>query len=176
ALMKEERSKAVLTKVAELAGGLSAKSGRARGVAFHKSFGSYVAQIAEVSVGSEGVPRVHKIWAAVDCGVAINPNVVRAQVEGGIGYGLGHALYSEITLGEGGVVQQSNFDTYRSMRIGEMPDVEVAIIKSTVDPTGIGEPGLPPAAPAVANAWRKLTGKVVNRLPFIHPVNTGGRA
>ena len=176
ALMKEARAKAVLTKVAELAGGLSARSGRARGVAFHKSFGSYVAQIAEVSVGSEGVPRVHKVWAAVDCGVAINPNVVRAQVEGGIGYGLGHALYSEITLGQGGVVQQSNFDNYRSLRIGEMPDVEVAVIKSTVDPTGIGEPGLPPAAPAVANAWRKLTGKVVERLPFIHPVNTGRKA
>ncbi|THD37401.1 MAG: xanthine dehydrogenase family protein molybdopterin-binding subunit [Sphingomonas sp.] len=176
ALMKEARARAVLSKCAELAGGLIAKSGRARGVAFHKSFGSYVAQIAEVSVGREGVPRVHKIWAAVDCGVAINPNVVRAQVEGGIGYGLGHALYSEITLGEGGVVQQSNFDNYRSLRIGEMPDVEVAIIKSTADPTGIGEPGLPPAAPAVANAWRRLTGKVVERLPFIHPVNTGGRA
>lgn len=176
ALMKEERAKAVLSKCAELAGGLTAKSGRARGVAFHKSFGSYVAQIAEVSVGREGVPRVHKIWAAIDCGVAINPNVMRAQVEGGIGYGLGHALYSEITLGEGGVVQQSNFDTYRSLRIGEMPDVEVAIIKSTADPTGIGEPGLPPAAPAVANAWRKLTGKVVERLPFIHPANTGGKA
>ena len=176
ALMKEARAKAVLTKVAELAGGLSAKSGRARGVAFHKSFGSYVAQIAEVSVGSEGVPRVHKIWAAIDCGVPINPNVMRAQVEGGVGYGLGHALYSEITLGEGGVVQQSNFDTYRSLRIGEMPDVEVAIIKSTADPTGIGEPGLPPAAPAVANAWRKLTGKVVERLPFIHVANMGGKA
>ena len=176
ALMKEDRAKAVLLKVAELAGGLTAKSGRARGVAFHKSFGSYVAQIAEVSVGGEGVPRVHKIWAAIDCGVAINPNIMRAQVEGGVGYGLGHALYSEITVGDGGVVQQSNFDTYRSLRIGEMPDVEVAIIKSTADPTGIGEPGLPPAAPAVANAWRKLTGKVVERLPFIHSANMGGKA
>lgn len=179
ALMKEERAKTVLKRVAELAGGLSAKSGRARGVAFHKSFGSYVAQIAEVSAGADGLPKVHKIWAAIDCGVPINPNVMRAQVEGGIGYGLGHALYAEITLGEGGMVQQSNFDTYRSMRIGEMPDVEVAIIKSTADPTGIGEPGLPPAAPAVANAWRRLTGKVIERLPFAHPSNLatlGGKA
>lgn len=175
ALMKEDRARAVLRRVAELAGGLSAKSGRARGVAFHKSFGSYVAQIAEVSVGSEGVPKVHKVWAAIDCGVPINPNIMRAQVEGGVGYGLGHALYAEVTLGEGGVVQQSNFDTYRSLRIGEMPDVEVAIVRSTENPTGIGEPGLPPAAPAVANAWRKLTGKVVERLPFIHPANTGGK-
>ncbi|MGN6818970.1 MAG: molybdopterin cofactor-binding domain-containing protein [Sphingomonas sp.] len=171
AMMKEDRSRAVLRRVAELAGGLTAKAGRARGLAFHKSFGSYVAQIAEVSVGAGGLPKVHKVWAAVDCGVAVNPNVIRAQVEGGIGYGLGHALYAEITLGESGVVQQSNFDTYRSLRIGEMPDVEVAIVKSNVEPTGIGEPGLPPAAPAVANAWRRLTGKVVDRLPFAHPSN-----
>ena len=171
ALMKQERAKAVLKRVAELAGGLSAKSGRARGVAFHKSFGSYVAQIAEVSVGPDKLPRVHKVWAAVDCGVPINPNVIRAQIEGGVGFGLGHALYAEITLGEGGVVEQSNFDTYRSLRMGEMPDVEVAIVKSTQNPTGIGEPGLPPIAPAVANAWRKLTGKVVTRLPFAHPEN-----
>lgn len=176
AMLKEDRSKAVLKRVADLAGGLTAKAGRARGVAFHKSFGSYVAQIAEVSRGADGLPKVHKIWAAIDCGVPINPNVMRAQVEGGIGYGLGHALYAEITLGEGGMVQQSNFDTYRSLRIGEMPDVEVAIIKSTATPTGIGEPGLPPAAPAVANAWYKLTGKAVTRLPFAHPSNLGGKA
>ncbi len=171
AMMKDDRAKAVLKRVAETSGGLSAKSGRARGVAFHKSFGSYVAQIAEVSVGPDKLPRMHKVWAAVDCGVPINPNVIRAQVEGGIGYGLGHALYAEITLGEGGVVEQSNFDTYRSLRIGEMPEVEVAIINSTANPTGIGEPGLPPIAPAVANAWRKLTGKVVTRLPFAHSEN-----
>ncbi|BCA60362.1 xanthine dehydrogenase family protein molybdopterin-binding subunit [Sphingomonas sp. HMP6] len=171
AIMKDDRAKAVLKRVAELAGGLSAKSGRARGVAFHKSFGSYVAQIAEVSVGADKLPRVHKVWAAVDCGVPINPNVIRAQIEGGVGFGLGHALYAEITLGEGGVVQQSNFDTYRSLRMGEMPAVEVAIINSTANPTGIGEPGLPPIAPAVANAWRKLTGKVVTRLPFAHSEN-----
>ena len=176
ALMKEERGKAVLRRVAELAGGLDAPAGRARGVAFHKSFGSYVAQIAEVSAGAGGVPRVHKVWAAADVGVAINPNIVRAQIEGGIGFGLGHALYSEITLGEGGVVEQSNFDRYRSLRIAEMPAVEVAIIKSGENPTGIGEPGLPPAAPAVANAWRKLTGRVVDRLPFIHAENTGAKA
>ncbi|HSI19253.1 MAG TPA: aldehyde oxidase, partial [Sphingomonas sp.] len=85
-------------------------------------------------------------------------------------------LYSEITLGEGGMVEQSNFDRYRSLRIAEMPAVEVAIVKSGENPTGIGEPGLPPAAPAVANAWRKLTGKVVERLPFIHADNTGAKA
>ena len=175
-MMKDERAKGVLRKVAEIAGGLNAAAGRARGVAFHKSFGSYVAQIAEVSRGRDGVPKVHKVWAAIDCGVPINPNIMRAQVEGGIGYGLGHALYAEITLGDGGVVDQTNFDTYRSLRISEMPDVQVAIIKSTISPTGIGEPGLPPAAPAVANAWRKLTGNVVERLPFAHPANLGSKA
>lgn len=172
ALMKEERLKGVLNRVAELAGwGGKVPAGRARGVAAVKSFGSYVAQIAEVSKGEDGLPRVHKIWCAVDCGIAVNPNVIRAQMEGGIGYGLGHALYSEIVLGEGGVVEQGNFDAYRSLRIAEMPQVEVAIIASGEKPTGVGEPGLPPAAPAVANAWRKLTGKPVRRLPFIHGDN-----
>ncbi|HEX8301539.1 xanthine dehydrogenase family protein molybdopterin-binding subunit [Sphingomonas sp.] len=172
ALMKEARLKGVLAKVAELANwGKKPPAGRARGVAAWKSFNSYVAQIAEVSVGPEGVPKVHKVWCAVDCGIPVNPNVIRAQIEGGIGYGLGHALYSEIVLGEGGVVAQGNFDSYRSLRIGEMPEVEVAIIKSSEDPSGVGEPGLPPLAPAVANAWRKLTGKAVRRLPFIHGDN-----
>ncbi len=172
ALMEEDRRKGVLTRVAELADwGSAVPEGRARGVAVHKSFGTYVAQIAEVSRGADGVPRVHKVWCAVDCGVPVNPNVIRAQMEGGIGYGLGHALYSELVLGDGGVVQQHNFDTYRSLRIGEMPEVEVAVIASREDPTGVGEPGLPPIAPAVANAWRKLTGKAVDRLPFIHGDN-----
>lgn len=156
ALMKDPRARAVLGKVAELAGGLVAKAGRARGVAFHKSFGSYVAQIAEVSVGTDGLPKVQDVGGG-RLRRPDQPHVIRAQVEGG-------------------VVEQSNFDTYRSLRIGEMPDVEVAIIASTENPTGIGEPGLPPAAPAVANAWRKLTGKVVTRLPFAHPANRGTRA
>lgn len=167
ALLKEERAKAVLTRVADMAGwGKKPAPGRALGVAFHKSFSSYVAQVAEVSRGADGLPRVHKVWVAVDCGIAINPNIVRAQMEGGVGYGLGHALYAELVLDEGGIVRQGNFDTYRSLRIHEMPAVEVSIIKSTVDPTGVGEPGLPPIAPAVANAWRRLTGKSVRRLPF----------
>ncbi|UZK65829.1 xanthine dehydrogenase family protein molybdopterin-binding subunit [Sphingomonas sp. M1-B02] len=172
ALMKDDREKVVLRRVAELANwGGKVPAGRARGVAVHKSFNSYVAQIAEVSKGPDGLPKVHKVWCAVDCGIPINPNVIRAQMEGGIGYGLGHALYSELVLGEGGGVAQGNFDSYRSLRIGEMPAVEVAIIQSDADPTGVGEPGLPPTAPAVANAWRKLTGKAVRRLPFAHGDN-----
>ncbi len=171
-LLKHDRAKAVLARVAEMAAfGKPAKKGRAKGIAVHESFDSFVAQVAEVSKGADGLPKVHKVWCAVDCGIAVNPDIIRAQMEGGIGYGLGHALYAELTLGEGGVVQQTNFDSYRSLRIGEMPDVEVAIIPSTERPSGVGEPGLPPIAPAVANAWRKLTGKAVRRLPFAHGDN-----
>ncbi len=172
ALMKDARSRAVVMRVAELAKwGRTLPGDRALGVAFHKSFGTRVAQIAELSKGSDGLPKVHKVWVAVDCGTPINPNIIRAQMEGGIGYGLGHALYAELVLGEGGHVAQGNFDTYRSLRIHEMPDVEVSIIASTASPSGVGEPGLPPIAPAVANAWRTLTGKSVRRLPFVHGDN-----
>lgn len=161
------RHSGVLKAVAELADwGGTVPEGRARGVALHKSFDSYVAEIAEVSMGDEeGVPQVHKVWVAVDCGVAVNPDVVVAQMEGGVGYGLGHILYAGLTLDKGRVVQ-SNFDTYRSLRINEMPDVEVTVVKSAEPPTGVGEPGTPPIGPAVANAWAKLTGKRVRNLPF----------
>ena len=161
------RHRAVLEKVAEMAGwdGATVKGDKGYGVAVHKSFNTYVAEIAEVSdVG--GMPKVHRVWCAVDCGVAVNPNVIRAQMEGGIGYGLGTILYDEITLGDGGEVQQTNFDTYRMLRINEMPEVTVEIIQSDADPTGVGEPGLPPIGPAVANAWRALTGENVTTLPF----------
>ena len=168
------RDAAVLRRVAELAGwtGADVGGGRARGVALHESFDTYVAMIAEVSE-EQGLPRVHKVWAAVDCGVAVNPNVIRAQIEGGVGYGLSAALFSEVTLGQGGRVQQSNFDDYRILRIGEMPEVEVAIVESGESPTGVGEPGVPPIAPAVANAWRALTGRRVRRLPFAQGEITG---
>lgn len=169
---KEPRYAGVLRRVAEIAdwSGPKAKNGRTRGVALVKSFGSYVAQIAEVSRSDEGIPRVHKVWAAVDCGIAVNPDIIAAQVEGGLGYGLGAALFNEVTIEKGGTVREGNFDTYRSLNISEMPEVEVSIIKSTEDPTGIGEPGLPPIAPAVANAWRVLTGRPVRRLPFVKGV------
>lgn len=170
ALMSPEKKRLadVLSRAAEMAkwSGGKAKNGRAMGVAAVESFGSFVAQVAEVSKGADGLPRVHKVWCAVDCGVAINPDVIRAQMEGGIGYGLSAALFSEINLEEGGTVREGNFDSYRSLRISEMPDVEVAIIKSGADPTGVGEPGVPPLAPAVANAWRALTGNLVTQLPF----------
>ncbi|MBO0903891.1 xanthine dehydrogenase family protein molybdopterin-binding subunit [Jiella sonneratiae] len=168
ALLKDSpRHVGVLKKVAEIADwGAPLSEGRQRGVAVHKSFNTYVAEIAEVSIAEGGLPKVHKVWCAVDCGVAVNPNIIRAQMEGGIGYGLGAILFDAIDLGEGGAVVQSNFDDYRSLRINEMPDVEVAIVPSSEAPTGVGEPGVPPIGPAVANAWRRLTGQPVQRLPL----------
>lgn len=166
ALLSDSRHRGVLEEVARMADwGAEVASGRARGVALHKSFGTYVAQIAEISRNDDGLPRVHKVWCAVDCGVAVNPDIIRAQMEGGIGYGLSAALFEEITLEEGRV-QQSNFGGYRTLRINEMPEVQVSIIRSAQPPTGVGEPGLPPVAPAVANAWYRLTGEWVRRLPF----------
>lgn len=165
---KEPRLAGVLKAVAELAKwtGPDAGNGRARGVAVAESFGSFVAQIVEVSVGEGGEPKVHKVWCAIDCGIAVNPDVIRAQMEGGIGFGLGHALYGELTLDKGKPVQ-TNFDSYRSLRIHEMPEVEVKIIASTEKPTGVGEPGVPPIGPAVANALARL-GKVRPRqLPMV---------
>jgi isoquinoline 1-oxidoreductase subunit beta len=163
----------VLERVAEMADwGGPVPDGRARGVAVHKSFGTFVAQIAELS-DAGGLPRVHRVWVAVDCGVPINPNIIRAQMEGGVGWGLGAVLFGEITLSEGGHVEQSNFHDYRSLRINEMPSVEVAVIQSTEKPTGVGEPGVPPIGPAVANAWRVLTGQPVRRLPFRAPSSAG---
>jgi len=168
---KAPRAAGALRAVAELAGwnGPGPVDGRARGVAVVESFGSFVAEIAEVSLGEDGLPVVHKVWCAVDCGVAVNPDVVRAQMEGGIGYALGAALFSEIELAEGRVVQ-SNFNDYRSLRIHEMPAVEVTIVPSTEKPTGVGEPGVPPLAPAVANAMGRLGRERPTRLPFARAV------
>jgi isoquinoline 1-oxidoreductase subunit beta len=148
--------------------------GRARGVALHESFGSVVAQVAEVSREGDGLPRVERVVCAVDCGIAVNPDVVRAQMEGSIGFGLGTALWSEITVIDGRV-QQSNFHDFRILRIEEMPRVEVHIVPSAAPPTGVGEPGVPPIAPAVANAWLALGGRPVHRLPFSRLAAGGAR-
>jgi isoquinoline 1-oxidoreductase beta subunit len=165
-LAKEARYLGVLNLVAEKSGWSSpVPEGRARGIAVHKAFGTYVAQVAEVSRGEEGVPKVEKVWCAVDCGQPINPDVIVSMMQGGIGYGLSAALFSAIDLDKGRVVQ-SNFNTYRILRIHEMPQIEVHIVPSTEKPTGVGEPGVPPVAPSVANAWAKLTGERVKELPF----------
>jgi isoquinoline 1-oxidoreductase beta subunit len=138
--------------------------GRGRGIACHTSFGSHVAEVAEVSV-QKGRVRVHRVVAAVDCGIAVNPDSVEHQVEGAVVYGLSAALRGEITVARGAVVQ-GNFDEYEPLRMGEMPAVEVHVVPSREAPGGIGEPGLPPIAPAVANALFAVTGKRVRRLPI----------
>lgn len=138
---------------------------KGRGVAVHKSFNSYVAQVAEVTVNEDKSFSVDKVVIAVDCGIAINPDVIRAQMEGGMGYGLSAALSSAITLKEG-AVEQSNFDGYQVLRMNQMPEVEVHIIESNENPTGVGEPGTPPIAPAVVNAIAAATGKHYHTLPL----------
>jgi isoquinoline 1-oxidoreductase subunit beta len=167
ALLKDKpRHAAVLQLAAEKAGwGSPAPAGRFRGIAVAESFHSYVAQVAEISLTKSGLPRVHRVVCAVDCGVAVNPDQVRAQMEGGIGFGLGAILKSRITLDNGRVVE-GNFDGYDVLRINEMPSVEVYIIKSSAPPTGVGEPGVPPIGPAVANAMFNATGKRFRILPF----------
>jgi isoquinoline 1-oxidoreductase beta subunit len=163
-LDKNDRAAAVLKLVAEKSGWGRPKAGLAQGIAVHESFGSTVAQVAEVSM-VDGKVKVERVVCAVDCGVAVNPDVIRAQMEGCIGYGLSALYYSEIEVRKGRAVQR-NFDTYRALRIHEMPKVEVYIVDSTVAPSGVGEPGLPPLGPAVANAVAKLGGPRVRRLPF----------
>ncbi len=138
---------------------------RGRGVAVHESFNTYVAQVAEVTVKGDGTFSVDRVVCAVDCGIAVNPDVIRAQMEGGIGFGLAAALHSAITLKDG-AVEQSNFHQYLPLRINEMPAVEVHIVASTEKPTGVGEPGTPVIAPAVANALAAATGKRARSLPL----------
>ncbi len=160
------RHQAVLELVAEKAGwGASVPEGRGRGLAVHSSFGSFVAQVAEVSVSAEGKVRVHKVVCAVDCGRVTNPNTVEAQMQGGIVFGLTAALYGAITL-KNGRVEQSNFNDYPMLAMREMPKVEVYIVQSDAPPSGVGEPGVPPIAPAVVNAVFALTGKRIRRLPI----------
>jgi isoquinoline 1-oxidoreductase beta subunit len=169
-LTKHPRHLAVLERAAEAAEwDKPLPKGKARGLAVHESFHSFVAHVVEVSAGSDGLPKVERVVCAADCGIAINPDVVKAQLEGGMGYGLSAALYGAIDL-EGGRVVQSNFDGYRVLRINEMPPIEVHIVASTEKPTGIGEPGVPTIAPAVANAWAKLTGDRLYALPFVRSV------
>lgn len=139
-------------------------AGKARGIAVHESFASYVAQVVEVSLDG-GTPKIERVVCAVDCGRPINPDQIKAQMEGGIGYGLGAILHDEITL-DGGRVEQSNFHDYIPLRIEEMPKVEVYIVASEAPPTGVGEPGTPPIGPAVANALYRLTGERIRSLPL----------
>ncbi|MFM0726395.1 xanthine dehydrogenase family protein molybdopterin-binding subunit [Paraburkholderia strydomiana] len=167
-LVQEPRMRAVLELAAEKAGWDPAKplpKGRGRGIAVAEAFKTFVAQVAEVSVDNESNVKVERVVCAVDCGTPINPDVIVAQMEGGIGFGLGAALHSAITLKDG-KVEQNNFDGYQVLRIAEMPKVEVHIVQSGEAPTGVGEPGVAPVGPAVANAIFAATGKRLHSLPF----------
>lgn len=165
-LMDDPRAIAVLRKAAELANwDKPAPEGVGRGVAYVHSFNTWVAEVAEISLSSSGAISVDRVVAVVDCGLAVNPHIVEAQMESAIMYGLSAALYGEIRIEEGEVLT-GNFDTYPVIRMNQAPEIQVHIMPSGETPTGIGEPGLPPIAPAVANAYFQLTGKRVTRLPF----------
>jgi isoquinoline 1-oxidoreductase beta subunit len=161
------RMKAVLELAADKAGWHSGPmpKGKGRGIAVSEAFKTLVAQVAEVSVDDRGRVTVDRVVCAVDCGTPINPDVIRAQMEGGIGFGLGAVLHGAITLKDGRI-EQDNFNGYRVLRMNEMPKVEVHIVPSTEAPTGVGEPGVAPIGPAVANAIFAATGKRVRVLPF----------
>jgi isoquinoline 1-oxidoreductase beta subunit len=165
-LAKHPRHLRALRLAAEKAGwGRRPPAGRARGLAVHESFGSIVAQVAEVSVGEKGRIFVHKVTCAIDCGLAVNPLAVEAQVQGSIAFGLGPALKSALTIEEGRV-RESNFHDYEVLRLDEMPEVAVHIVRSDAKMGGVGEPATAPVAPAVANALFALTGKRLRSLPL----------
>lgn len=161
-LKKHPRHRAVLDAALAKAG--QPAPGRAHGVALHRSFGSIVAQVAEVSVDG-GAIRVHKVACAIDCGIVVNPNIIAQQMESGVIFGLSAALSGEVTIKDGRV-QQQNFHNYPVLRMNEAPLVETVIIRSAEPPEGVGEPGTPPIAPAVANAVFALTGKRLRSLPL----------
>ena len=167
ALLKEHpRHAAALKLAADKAGwGSPLPAGKFRGLAVHESFQSYVAQVAEIALKDDGTFKVERVVCAIDCGIAVNPDVIAAQMEGGIGFGLGAGLKGAVTL-KGGAVEQSNFDGYEVLRISEMPKVEVYIVPSSVAPSGVGEPGTPVILPAVANALLAGTGIRTTVLPM----------
>jgi isoquinoline 1-oxidoreductase beta subunit len=164
-LAKKPRHLKVLELAAEKAGwGTPLPVGRARGIAVRDSFGTYVAEVVEVSV-EDGAPRVHRVVAAIDCGIAVNPGIIERQVASAVMYGLSAVLHGKITV-KGGAIEQGNFNDYPVVRLNEAPTVEVHIVPSTENPGGVGEPGLPPLAPAIGNALFVLTGKRLRSLPL----------
>jgi isoquinoline 1-oxidoreductase beta subunit len=159
------RQLALLDKVRDMSGwGRNLPEGSGLGVAIHESFGTIVADVAEVQVADNGI-RVQKVWCAVDCGFAVNPLGVAAQMESAVVFALTAALFGEITIEEG-AAKQSNFHDYPMVRMDQAPQVEVAVINSGADMGGIGEPGTPPLFPVVGNAIFAATGKRLRSLPF----------
>jgi len=165
-LSSKPRHRKVLELAAEMAGWRQPpSSGRARGIAVADFWGTHVAEVAEVSLSSDGRPRVHRVVCAVDCGVTVNPEIIKRQMKSAIIFALSSTLYGKITL-KNGRVEQSNFHDYPILRINDAPEIEVHIVHSDEKPTGIGEPGTPPLAPAVVNALFALTGKRIRKLPL----------
>ncbi len=164
-LQNQPRQRRVLELAAEQSGwSKSLPKGRFRGISVHKSFKSYAAQVVELSVDN-GEINMHRVVCAIDCGIVVNPDIVKAQMESGIIFALTAALYGEISL-KNGRVEQSNFDDYKLLRMNETPEIDVYIVDSNESPTGVGEPGVPPLAPAVANAIFAATGKRLRSLPL----------
>lgn len=161
----QARLAGVLQLAADKAGWGNAPAGRSQGVAVHKSFGSYVAEVVEISGNAEDGVRIEKITCAADCGLVVNPDMVKAQMEGGIGYGIGHNMRDQITLLDG-AVEQYNFPDYEPLRIGDIAAIELHIMPSAEAPTGAGEPGTPPAAPALANAIAAASDLRIGVLPM----------
>jgi len=163
-LDKQPRAKRVLEEVASVSGWGKAEPGHHQGIALMEGYGTYIAQVADISV-SDGKLKVHKITCVVDCGQMVNPKIVESQISGAMVYGLAAALYGEVTL-EGGRVRQTNFDSYRVVRMNDVPQLEVHLIDSSETPGGVGEPGVGPIAPAIANALFAATGQRLRALPF----------
>jgi CO/xanthine dehydrogenase Mo-binding subunit len=164
-LQKHPRHLVVIDKLEHESGWSHRDAGRAKGIAIFESFGTVVGQVAEVSVNDQGVIRVHKVTCVVDCGIAVNPDIVKAQMESGIIFGLTAALYGEINI-DRGKVKQSNFHDYRMLKMADSPAIDVHLISSVLDPGGVGEPGTPVIAPAVANAVFAATGNRLRALPL----------
>jgi isoquinoline 1-oxidoreductase beta subunit len=157
----------VLDRVARNSGwGKPLPKGYGRGIALHESFGSIVGEVAEVSVDAKNAVTVHRVWVVVDCGAVVNPDTVEAQMQSAVNFGLSAALYGSISI-SGGRVEQHNFYDYQMVRLANAPHIDVEIVKSAAKPTGVGEPGTPPIAPAVTNAIFAVTGKRVRTLPLV---------
>jgi isoquinoline 1-oxidoreductase beta subunit len=164
-LAHHPRAKAVLDLAASKAGwGSPLPKGHGRGISIQSTFGSYLAQVAEVEVAADGTVRVHRVVCAMDCGIVVNPNTVEAQIQSGVIFGVTAALYGEITL-KNGRVEQGNFDSYQMLRINEAPAIEVHVVRSSEPPGGMGEAGTSGIVPAIANAIFAATGKRLRKMP-----------
>ena len=164
-LDKNPRAKAVLQIAAEKSGwGKPLPAGQGRGIALCIGFGSFIAQVVQVTVDKEGAVNPTHVWCVVDCGIQVNPDTIRAQMQSGIVFGLSAALYGEITIKDGRV-EQTNFGDYRVLRINEVPQIEVHLVKSSEAPGGIGEPGTSCVMPALTNAIYAASGKRIRKLP-----------